>query len=96
MRMGKNCKVLGISLNPLDENLVAFLTSDGRIYTLHYSENSYGKEMLNTEAPPLAALELGKYMPITYFDINGLFCFLKFVFSFTVRVLRLILSMKSV
>ena len=38
VRMGKSCKVLGLSLHPVTEKQIAFLTSEGRVYFLDYLE----------------------------------------------------------
>ena len=37
--MGKNCKVLGLAVNPMSERQISFLTSDGRVYMLDYLES---------------------------------------------------------
>jgi len=39
VRMGKNCKVLGLAVNPMSERQISFLTSDGRVYMLDYLES---------------------------------------------------------
>lgn len=36
--MGKNSRVLGLAVHPVNQEQVSFLTSDGRIYVLEYDD----------------------------------------------------------
>lgn len=50
--MGKNCKVLGLSIHPISEKQISFLTSDGRMYILDYLESKGSRDQEKMFAVP--------------------------------------------
>ena len=67
--MGKNCKVLGMSVNPISEKQVTFFTSDGRVYVLDLLENGGHTKSEKLYAVP--SLHSGGYIFIHQRQISG-------------------------